>query len=180
MVAWASVPIYYLVYVGAYYLGIVRGGADVKCLVVLSIIFPMYPYFTGLPLADVSPGLLSHVFVLSVSSLFLAAVLAIPIFVYFVVRNARAGIISRKMASGYRMDISKAEVAFVWPLEDIVEGELTYIKIPKDEDISGIYSRLKEAGHETVWVTPMIPFVVLITIAVAVIVLIGDPLFLIA
>ena len=178
--AWASVPLCYLIYVGMYLLGIVRGGADAKCLIVLSIMFPLYPQFLGMPLIEVPGTAFSQIFVFSISVLFVAAVMVIPVAVYFAARNIRGGNISKRMFSGYRMDISKAENSDVWPLEDVVDGVLTPIKLPKEEDVDGIYIRLKEAGHNEVWVTPMIPFIIMITAAAALLVLIGNPLFFIA
>jgi preflagellin peptidase FlaK len=178
--AWASVPVCYIIYVGLYYFGVVKGGADAKCLIVLSIMFPMYPHFLGSPLLEVPHGIVSQIFVFSVSVLFVAAVMTIPIVLYFVIRNAKEGMISRRMVSGYRMDLSKAMDTDVWPLEDIVDGERRFIKIPKEEEMEDIYARLKDAGCEKVWVTPMIPFVVMMAAAVAIVALIGNPLFLIA
>jgi preflagellin peptidase FlaK len=176
--AWASVPLCYLIFLGMYVLGIVRGGADAKCLIVLSVMFPFYPRFFGAPLIGV-PDPVGQIFVFSVSVLFIAAMAAIPAVAYFVARNAREGGFSKKMFSGYRMPVSQAENAHVWPLEDIVDGEPFAIKIPKEDEIADIYLRLKEAGHEAVWVTPMIPFVIMITAATAAVALIGNPLFLI-
>ena len=179
MKAWASIPICYIIFLGMYVLNIVRGGADVKCLIVLSIMFPIYPQFFGFPLINVPEAAMSQIFVYSISVLFLAAILAIPVIFYFMFRNIRDRNISKRMFSGHMMLISDAEGADVWPLEDIVDGELSHIKIPDEEEIDGIYTRLKEAGHEKVWVTPMIPFIVMITAAVAILTLIGNPLFLI-
>jgi len=178
-IAWASVPLCYLVFLGLYLLGIVRGGADAKCLIVLSILFPLYPCFFGLPVIGIPDNSFSQIFVFSISVLFVAAVMVIPVIVYNATRNAKESGYSKKMFSGYRMDISLAENAKVWPLEDIIDGELTSIKTPKDEEIEIIYTRLREAGREDVWVTPMIPFIILITAATALMFIIGNPLFLI-
>ena len=177
--AWASVPVCYLIYVGMYLFNIIRGGADVKCLVTLSVMFPIYPHFFGLPVISIPGNLLSQIFVCSITVLFIAAVLVIPIIIYFAARNARESGFSRRMFSGYRMDITDAMGSFVWPLEDIVNGELTPIRIPEEEETGNIYARLKEAGIESVWVTPMVPFIVLIAIAAAIVLFIGSPLFLI-
>ncbi|MCL1979391.1 MAG: hypothetical protein FWG60_04465 [Methanomassiliicoccaceae archaeon] len=177
--AWASVPLCYLVYVGLYLVSIVRGGADVKCLITLSIMFPLYPRFFGFPLIDIPETLFSQIFVYSISVLFVAAIMVIPVAAYFAARNAKEDGFSKRMFSGYKMSISKAENADVWPLEDIVDGRLTSIKIPDDEEIGDIYLRLKETGREDVWVTPMIPFIVMISAAAAFLMLIGNPLFLI-
>jgi len=177
--AWASVPVCYLVYVGMYILNIVRGGADAKCLIVLSIMFPIYPSFLGLPEIGLPNNPFSQVFVLSISVLFVAAVMVAFIIVYHAVRNAAESGFSRRMFTGYRMDISQAESADVWPLEDVIDGALTPIKIPEEEEMENIYARLREAGHEKVWVTPMIPFIVFITAAAAIVIFVGNPLFLI-
>jgi len=177
--AWASIPFCFLIYVGMYIFGIVRGGADVKCLIAVSIMFPVYPLFLGLPIIAIHNVTMSQVFVFSVSLLFFAAILTIPMILYFAVRNVRAGHTSKRMFSGYRMDIAKAEAGDVWPAEDIIDGKVEHIKIPKEEDMAAIYARLKEAGQETVWVTPMIPFIIFITVAAAILGLAGNPLFLI-
>jgi len=177
--AWASVPVCYLVFVGMYLLSIVRGGADVKCLITLSIMFPFYPGLFGLPVIDVPGNLFSQIFVFSISALFIAAVMVIPVILYFAARNAKESGFSRRAFSGYRTSISQAENGHVWPLEDIVDGKLTSIKMPEEEEIADIYARLRAAGHENVWVTPMIPFIVLIAAATALLIIIGNPLFLI-
>ena len=177
--AWASVPLCYLIYVGMYLLGIIRGGADVKCLITLSIMFPFYPHFLGLPFIAMPAGPFGQIFVFSISVLFFAAIMVVPVIIYFAARNAGKGLYSKRMFSGYMMDILKAEDSDVWPAEDIIDGVLTPIKIPKEEDMAGIYERLKEAGRTEVWVTPMIPFIVLITAAAAAVALLGNPLFLI-
>ena len=176
--AWASVPLCYLIFVCMYFLSIVRGGADTKCLIVISIMFPLYPRFLGLPVIGV-PGVAGQIFVFSISVLFIAAMAAVPVVVYFAARSLKEGKISKRMFSGYRMPVSEAETAHVWPLEDVVDGELVRIRIPKEDEAADIYLRLKEAGHETVWVTPMIPFIIMIAAAAAFVTVIGNPLFLI-
>jgi preflagellin peptidase FlaK len=178
-IAWASVPVFYLIFVGLYMTNVVRGGADVKCLITLTVMFPIYPHFFGLPLIEIPNLLFSQIFVFSISVLFVAALMTIPLILYFGVRNAKDSGFSKRMFSGYRMKMSEAEGADVWPLEDIVDGETKRIKIPDEEEVEGIYARLKEAGKEDVWVTPMIPFIIMIAAAVAVMVIIGNPLFLI-
>lgn len=177
--AWASIPLCYLIYVGMYFLGVVRGGADVKCLIALSVMFPIYPCFFGLPVIDTPDNPFSQIFVFSISVLFVAAVMTTPLMVYFAARNSKGNAPLGKRFSGYRMAVSQAENANVWPLEDVIDGRLAPIKVPAEEDMGGIYSRLREAGYENVWVTPMIPFIVQITAATALLILVGNPLFLI-
>jgi preflagellin peptidase FlaK len=178
-IAWASIPLCYIIFILLYIVRIVRGGADVKCLIALSIMFPLYPFFFGLPLIDVPDNIVSQIFIFSIAVLFIAAVLTIPMILYFAIRSSRDTGFSKRMFTGYRMDISAAEKADVWPTEDIINGNLEHIKIPNEEEIGAIYARLREAGQEKVWVTPMIPFIIFITVAAAILFLIGNPLFLI-
>jgi preflagellin peptidase FlaK len=178
MLAWASVPLCFIFYVGLYYAGIIRGGADVKCLIALSIMFPIYPQFLGLPLISIPNNFFPLLFVCSVSIMFIAALMVTPLVLYFIAKNAKKKKKKKRTFTGYRMEISEAERSSVWPLEDIVDGNLVSTKIPKDDDTAEVYSRLREAGREDVWVTPMIPFVIMITAATAFVILIGSPLFL--
>jgi preflagellin peptidase FlaK len=137
----------------------------------------MYPQFLGLPMISIPNNFLPQVFVSSISILFVAALMVVPLVFYFIAKNVKDEKRNGRMFSGYRMEISKAENSDVWPLEDIVDGKLVSIKIPDDEDTTEIFSRLKEAGLEDVWVTPMIPFVIMIAAATAIVILIGSPLF---
>lgn len=177
MRAWATIPVCYAIFLGMYMFNIVRGGADAKCLIVLSMMFPMYPHFFGLPIIGVPDTVVSQVFVASISILFLAAVMTALMAVYFFAKNVKAKDYSKKMFSGYSMKLTDARSAKVWPLEDAVNGETISISIPDDSDICEIYDRLAEAGYENVRVTPMIPFIIPIAIATFVIIILGNPLF---
>lgn len=179
MIAWASIPVCYIIFLGMYVFNIIRGGADVKCLIVLSIMFPLYPQFFGLPLISVPDTFVSQIFVSSISILFLAAVMTIPLILYFVLRNVKNKDYSKRMFSSYVMDIADAESKDVWPLEDVVDGEVINTKIPDEECIEGIYARLREAGRDNVRVTPMIPFIIMIAISTLITMIVGNPLFLI-
>jgi len=178
-IAWASIPVATLIYVGMFFLNIVRGGADVKCLIALSIMIPIWPAFFGLPLIEVSNVAFSQIFVFSISALFIAAILTVPMIPYYAFKNAKEGNVSKKMFAGNKMKVEEAEEADVWPLEDVVDGQVEEIPIPEEKEMDAIYSRLKEAGHEKVWVTPMIPFIIFITVATGILFIIGNPLFLI-
>ena len=179
MIAWASIPLCYLMFLGMYMFNIIRGGADVKCLITLSVMFPVYPVFFGFPLIDVPMDAASQIFVFSLSALFVAAVMVIPVLFYFIFRNLKNGKLTRKTLHGYWMNIEKAKQAKVWPIEDIEDGESVFINIPHDEDIPMIYERLEGEGRTDVWVTPMIPFLIPVLFSVLFLVIVGNPLFLI-
>ena len=177
MVAWASIPLCYLLYLGLYIFDIIRGGADAKCLITLSMMFPIYPTFFGFPLIGVADSTAAHIFVFSFSVFFIAAVMMIPIALYFVIRNIGNGKSSFKIFQGYRLDIDVAKRSKVWPIEDVRDGEIIGIGIPDEKDIEEIYKRFESEGIKEVWVTPMIPFLIPITIATIFIIVIGNPLF---
>jgi len=179
MVAWAAIPICYMLFMGMYIFDIIRGGADAKCLIVLSIMFPLYPMMFGMPLIEISDTLMSQIFVFSITTLFIAALMMIPMMLWFFGRNAVKGDFCRKAVHGYKMKLEKARTSKVWPIEDMKDGEKISITVPEDEEVDEIYSRLEEAGYDEVWVTPMIPFLIPITAAVIFILIVGNPLFLI-
>ena len=179
MVAWAVIPVSYIIFMGMYIFDIVRGGADAKCLIVLSVMFPIYPVIFGMPLIEVSNNLMSQIFIFPIMVLFIAALAMIPIMFCFFVRNVAKGEFCRKAIHGYKMRLDAARASKVWPIEDVKDGERISIGVPEDDKIDEIYARLEEAGCNEVWVTPMIPFLIPITFAVIFLVIIGNPLFLI-
>jgi len=180
MAAWATIPICYIIFLGFYVLDVVRGGADTKCLITLSIMFPLYPYAFGLPLIEVPEGTASQILAFPISVFFIAGLMMIPLIFYFIVRNLREdGKVCRRAFHGYRMEIKKAKGSHVWPLEDVEDGKEVFIGVPQDEEMPQIYSRLEDAGYERIWVTPMIPFLIPIAMAVVFLFTIGNPLFLI-
>ena len=179
MAAWATIPLCYLIFMGLYIFDIIRGGADAKCLIVLSIMFPIYPLMFGMPLIEISDTLMSQIFVFSIMTLFIAALITIPMMLWFFLRSAAKGEFCRKAVHGYKMKLDKAKTSKVWPIEDIENGEKVSIAVPEDEKVDEIYSRLEEAGYDEVWVTPMIPFLIPVTAAVIFLIVVGNPLFLI-
>ncbi|MDR3282200.1 MAG: hypothetical protein LBS92_01125 [Candidatus Methanoplasma sp.] len=174
--AWLSVPVCYLLYLAMYYAGILKGGADAKCLIVLSMMFPMFPEMLGFPWIGVDDRI-AMIFVPSISIMFFASVAILPLGAAMAATNALRGDFDRRMFIGYRMDAALAASASVWPTEDAVDGAVVRAR-PSDEPEEAV-RRLIEAGAEKIWVTPMIPFIVpLAAVSLALLVL-GSPLFLI-
>ena len=161
---------YHLLYV----LGIVRGGADAKCLMSLSIAIPSLPEFLMNPNGNV-PDILTKVFSPSVSVLFLSSVLSVAgVMVYCLIRNR--GMPFPGATHGYMMPVSDVGGSFVWPSEDIRDGVRTRCQIPDDESVPNICRRFEEAGEEEIYVTPMVPFILPMAISLILVLLIGDPL----
>lgn len=160
---------------GAYEFGIVRGGADAKCLMCLSVAVPGYPepLFRIFPEA---PGMAGNIIVPSVSVLFLASVMSvIGCVIYCTFRNRGRPV--RGFYRGYLMPVADVQDAFVWPAEDLVNGVRVRCGIPDDEDAGRICREYQDAGIDKMFVTPMMPFIVPIAAALITIMLFGNPLF---
>ena len=142
---------------------IIHGGADAKCLIVLSALFPWY--ITGAPfqigpfyeiLKDIPA--MGRIFPLSLSVLFNGAVMtAAAMFVILPVRNIMKGEFSLGSFTGYNMDVDELPGSHVWV---VVESDgRKEKKDPTEKLVDG----LKRKGIERVRVTPKIPFILSLT-----------------
>ncbi|MFA6870108.1 MAG: hypothetical protein WCQ63_03900 [Methanomethylophilus sp.] len=170
----ATVPIMTLVYVFFYILGMLRGGADAKGLIALSAAVPLYPVLGVCPLFPV-PAALAEVFVFSLSVLFMAALGTLLAMPYCLWRNRHGPDWGLRRLSGWRMPLTVAEKAFVWPAEDVRDGQIVYVRECADEEMPAVYGRLRYAGATDVFVMPMVPFLVPIAGAVLFVAVIGSP-----
>jgi preflagellin peptidase FlaK len=163
-----------------YQINIIKGGADAKALLALSMVFPVYPAIDSLPLIQIPVDVAQYLFPFSLLILFNAALitLAVPIGLFFY--NLARG--SRKlpvMFLGYRMFVSEARKKFVWPLEYMIEGRRKLTFFPKTMDsYEEVYNDLEKSGADTIWVTPKIPFLIPITISVPFSAVVGNIIFL--
>ncbi|MFP4169959.1 MAG: A24 family peptidase C-terminal domain-containing protein [Methanomassiliicoccales archaeon] len=175
-----SIPAVVLVLILLYYLDIVKGGADVKALISLAIMFPVYPIFDGLPLVNVPTEMVQYAFPFTIVVLFNAAlmVMVFPL-AYVMVNLVRGDRGFPEMLFGYRMTIPEARKRFVWPMQGFNDGELKTFLFPRevDED-QDMFQELEEAGLERIWVTPKIPFLIPIAASLLVSAVVGNPLFL--
>ena len=72
------------------------------------------------------------------------------------------------------MGIEDARHSFVWPTEDAVDGEKVRMRVSED---TGAYDRMEASGYGEIMVTPMIPFLFPMAVALSVVVLFGSPVF---
>ena len=177
-----AMPIMMLVIVLMYMVDIVRGGADAKALIALSIIFPYYPAVGSFPLLSPDNGYAQLVFPFSFVVLINAAIIVALLPIGFAVKN----ISSREFEYpfgllGYKMDVENARSKFVWLMERIEDGKLVrYTRPKRDEDLESELDLLSKAGHKRVWITPKIPFIIPISISLIFSVTVGNLLLLIA
>ncbi len=91
-------------------------------------------------------------------------------------RNIRNGNVSRSMFTSYRLPISEARRSFVWLQERAENGDVARCHATA-EDKEKELDMLEASGRKDVLVTPMIPFILPLAIASAVVLLFGSPLF---
>ena len=112
----------------------------------------------------------------SVSILVLALVLTLVWGLRILVRNVRDRNFGRGMLSSYRMDVDDVGDAFVWPVERVVDGHLVRTGPCSNDEVKGVLDGLRSAGAREVRVTPMVPFVLPLTVAAVLTVVFGSPL----
>ena len=154
-----------------YSINILHGAADVKALVMLSLLFYGYP----LSAAQSAPYL-SVLFPFSLSVMLLASLFGALLPIYFLILNlAKGNMRFPEMLFGYPMDIERARDEKVWPMLVIKDGRAKRMLLPpKYMDID--WDTMEKAGIRVVWVTPKIPFIVPITIGFMLTVILGNPL----
>ena len=154
-----------------YWTGTIRGGADAKALISMSLLFPVYPEAGCLIWEPSYPA--GYVFNPIFSTLLFASIFSMFTLVYVHHKNREVGC---KGYTSYPMSIDKARGSFVWPVEDFENGEV--VRRRTYDDVGDVYDRMEAAGMDTVRVTPMIPFLLPVTVAFAMVMVLGSPLFL--
>ena len=164
----------YLLFYAMYVTGLLRGGADAKCLMSLALAFPVYPVSDPLPLLWLIdlPG--SLVVNPSMSVMVVSLALSLSSVLYVLCVNLRQGCRGRRMLTAFPMDVGRARAAFVWPVERMMDG----VTVPcRDYDSKErILDELESAGVSRVMVTPMIPFVLPAAMSFAIVVVLGSPM----
>ncbi|HUL39849.1 MAG TPA: A24 family peptidase C-terminal domain-containing protein [Methanomassiliicoccales archaeon] len=160
-----------------YQIDVIKGGADAKALISLSLVFPVYPVVGSFPLITVPADLAMLIFPFSLLVLFNAAIisLVVPLGLLFL-NLARGDAKFPAMLLGYRVDMAEARRKFVWPMQRVENGVLKFVYFPKDDgENEKILQGLDEFGAKRIWVTPKIPFLLFITAGLMVSAIVGNP-----
>ncbi len=163
----ASMPLMILVYQAFYQVGILRGGADAKGLIALTLLVPLYPNASPFPWIAASPAVASAmrvVFPFSLVVLADAAVLMLTVpLAYFATNLARREFEWPVGFLGTKVPID-AVPRNAWVMERIDgHGERYAVLVPsRDRDESKEVERLRAAGATRIWVETKIPFVLLL------------------
>lgn len=176
-----AIPIIMLFVVVMYMLDIVRGGADAKALISLSILFPFYPAFGSLPFIHDETSAAETLLPFSFSILVNAAIIVALTPLVFLAKN-----LSRKEFAfplgllGYKLDTAEIANKHVWLMESIMDGKLvTHVKPRKQENQKADIELLASSGYKRVWVTPKIPFIVPMFVSLILTTVVGNVLLLI-
>ena len=171
-----AVPIMMLLIVAMYMLDVIRGGADAKALLSLSILFPFYPVLGSFPILHSDAPSAEVIFPFSFVILITAAVLVVLLPLGFLAKNLASRDFQFPLAFlGYRMQSAEIGNGHVWLMERIQDGRhVTSTRTRRDEDLGKEVEALSEAGYKRIWVTPKIPFIVPMTASIILSAVIGN------
>lgn len=177
---WAllSILVMFVVYYLMYIFDIIKGGADAKALIALTLLIPVYPTVGEFPLVPVPEGVAQFVMPFSLLVLFYGALITLAIPVYYVFYNLSKG--DRKfpaMFFGRRMDIEEAKKKHVWPMERVEGQEVSVSSIPQSNPVEEQFAALEAKGMKTIWVTPKIPMLIPLTFGLVIAVVVGNIVF---
>lgn len=179
MAALVSVPVLILLYQGFYQVGFLRGGADTKAMIALTLLVPSYPDLSPFPLLQLPSlvrGTLEALFPFSLVVLVNAAILflVVPI-AYVVVNAARRDLELPQALFGTKASLDHLP-PHVWLMEHVDRtGERVAVLFPsRSKDESEEIAKLRAAGADRVWVQPKVPFMVPLLIGFLLAVFVGN------
>ena len=162
-----AVPVMFSVQYLLYRTGLLRGGADAKCLMSIAIAFPVQPSAGCIPLiwsqASVFPGV-------SIQVLAIALAMTLPSGLMMIMGNLVRGYRGPGMWQTRRMTLESARDAFVWPVD--CSGKRAVVLYDKKRALD----EAESSGVGAIRVTPMIPFILPLAVAFAMVAVLGDPL----
>ena len=171
----AAVAVYVSVLIarGLFEAGLLYGGADAKALMVAAVAVPFNPVPWLAPHGAASAILAVYPFAVTV--LMNGAVVAVVIPVALLVRNAARGDWNGlRTFTGYPLDVEELPHRFVWVADPTFRRD----DAETSDDDQRVRERLRDefraTGVRSVWVTPQIPFVVLLAAGALLGVLVGN------
>jgi hypothetical protein len=161
--------------------GVLYGGADAKAVMVAGLVLPVNatPLFA---LPSTATSILGF-YPFTLTLLMDAAVFAIVIPLGLAVRNLRAGTFEFPRGfTSYRLPVVELPRRFVWLRDPAyprdLDAEESIETSEQDHDLRVRQAEtLRARGVETVWVTPQLPFIVLLAAGALAAILVGNLLF---
>ena len=173
-----AVPVMMLFIVLMYMMDIIRGGADAKAMLALTILFPFYPAIGSLPIIQADTEAAEVLFPFSFVILITAAIIVAFFPIWFAIKN----LLIREFKFpqgflGYKMDADTIKMAHVWLMERIEDGKhITYTRPRAGENLEKEVKALVERGFRRIWITPKIPFIIPMLAAVVFSTVVGNVL----
>jgi len=169
-----SVPLLIVFFFVMYQLDVIKGGADAKALIALSLVFPIYPVLDDIPVLELNDPSALTILPFPVLVLFNGAILTLLVPIGMLLLNLlRRDLRFPLMLFGTRMSIEEARKKHVWPMQRVADGKVRTVLFPRsDEEID--WDSLLEAGVDRPWVTPKVPFLIPLTLAVPFSLLLGN------
>lgn len=157
---------------------VLYGGADAKALMVAGLLVPVFP-LALLPVPAPAAAALTF-YPFSLNLLMDAAILSISVPVGLALLNARRGQFEFPRGfTSYVLPVARLDQEFVWlrdPMRDPEEEE-----VDTTEDDVALRRRqkaeLQANGVTSVWVTPQLPFLILLTAGALAALLVGNLIF---
>lgn len=169
-----SIPILIVLFFVLYQMDVIKGGADAKALIALSLVFPIYPELQGLPLLALNDPTSLSIMPFSLLMLFNGAILTMLVPIGMLLVNlVRRDLSFPLMLFGTRMSIEEAKTKHVWPMVSLADGKVKTVLFPRSDDETD-WDALQKAGVDRPWVTPKVPFLIPLTLAVPFSLLIGN------
>jgi archaeal preflagellin peptidase FlaK len=171
-----TIPIMFVLLILMYQFDVIKGGADAKALIALSVVFPSYPIFLQFPIIAIPNPMITIAFPFSLLILFNAALLSLIIPIGLTIFNiSRRDVKIPAMFLGYKVSIHDIKRKFVWPMQRVEESLVIFRYFPKeDEDYDQVLEQLANAGEKAIWVTPKLPFLLFITASVLISAIVGN------
>jgi archaeal preflagellin peptidase FlaK len=166
---------------GLFEAGILFGGADAKALMIAGLLVPMFPNPLLAPPSAIAP--VAQVLPFALNVLMNSALFSVAIPVAIAVRNARVGELRGVSGFvGYSIPVDELPHRYVWVHDPMFgEGREEEKTIETSEDDrrrrEALAKELRARGVDRIWVTPQIPFLVVMAFGVVGALLAGNVLF---
>lgn len=156
----ASLPLF-VMFLAMYRMGILAGGADAKCLMLLALSFPYPAPGIAWGLGVLPPVLLTLLFAA------VSTVVAVPAVCLARGSNARH-------PTRYPMRVDAVDTTFEWPVERMEGNQRIWCR-PFPDEADAIMEEFRREGATEVMVTPVVPFILPIAAGFIMTAVLGDP-----
>ena len=193
----ASIALSILIGFGLVFFGL-SGGADAKAMMCLGLTLPLPPGVVNPILGFFHPFfpivvlIMAYICSLSVAFWMLARNLALIASkhprMFEGLENETTGKKALALLTGYRTSVERLQSTFyLYPMEKVVDDKngvhlalqlYSNPDVDRDKEVAEFKESLQKVGSPpTVWVTPGLPLLLFVLLAIVIVLILGDPLF---